>query len=188
MDPGLGAPFGKGRSYAKSGPVSHIIGNWNVSWIYQRQSGPATDWGNRFFNGDPTALAGLFKSSDTRSRDLRQWFDSSIAFRGTGALPQNMFEGRAAEQPGSYHVRMFPLRLDSLRSDGIRNWDVKVERIFPIMIERGILAKFSVDLLNATNHTNFSGPNTDPTNGNFGRVTSQRGLPRIIQFNLRVEF
>ena len=181
-------PFGKGRSYAKSGPVSHIIGNWNVSWIYQRQSGPATDWGNRFFNGDPTALAGLFKSSDTRSRDLRQWFDSSIAFRGTGALPQNMFEGRAAEQPGSYHVRMFPLRLDSLRSDGIRNWDVKVERIFPIMIERGILAKFSVDLLNATNHTNFSGPNTDPTNGNFGRVTSQRGLPRIIQFNLRVEF
>jgi len=43
-------------------------------------------------------------------------------------------------------------------------------------------------LLNATNHTNFSGPNLDPTSLNFGRVTSQRGLSRVIQFNLRVDF
>jgi hypothetical protein len=34
----------------------------------------------------------------------------------------------------------------------------------------------------------FSGPNTDPTNRNFGRVTSQRGPSRIIQINLRFEF
>jgi hypothetical protein len=65
---------------------------------------------------------------------------------------------------------------------------VKIERLFPISVERGVQARFSVDLLNATNHTNFAGPNTDPSSGNFGRVTSQRGLPRVIQFNLRVEF
>jgi len=183
-------PFGKGRSYVKSGPMSYVIGNWNLSWIYQFQSGPATDWGNRFFSGDINQLGSLFKSDQMRSGDLRQWFDSSIAFRGTGALPQGFtgFEGRSAQQPGSYHVRVFPVRLDSLRADGIRNWDMKIERIFPILPERGIQAKFSVDFLNATNHTNFSGPNTDPTNANFGRVTSQRGLPRVIQFNLRVEF
>ena len=82
---------------------------------------------------------------------------------------------------------MFPYRLSSLRQDGIRNWDVKIERTFPFN-EGGAKARFGVDLLNATNHTNFSGPNTDPTNGNFGRVTSQRGLSRVIQFTLRVEF
>ncbi|MBI3679955.1 MAG: hypothetical protein HY235_06105, partial [Acidobacteria bacterium] len=49
-------------------------------------------------------------------------------------------------------------------------------------------ASFDVDLLNATNHTNFEGPVTDPTNTNFGRVTTQNGLSRLIQFNLRVEF
>jgi hypothetical protein len=78
--------------------------------------------------------------------------------------------------------------MNAIRADGIRNWDVKIERIFPIKPERGLQARFSVDLLNATNHTNFASPNTDPSSGNFGRVTSQRGLPRVLQFNLRVEF
>ncbi len=183
-------PFGKGRAMAKSGFVGHLVGNWNLSWIYQRQSGPATDWGNRFFYGDLNQLETLAKSDQMRSNDLRQWFDPSIAYRGTGAVPSGFvgFEGRAANQPGSYHVRVFPQRTNAIRADGIRNWDVKLERIFPIMPERGIQIRTSVDLLNATNHTNFSGPNTDPSSGNFGRVTSQRGLPRVIQLNLRVEF
>ena len=183
-------PFGKGRAHLKDGFMSHLVGNWNLSWIYQRQSGPAIDWGNRFFQGDINQLGSLFKSDSLRANDMRQWFDSSLAFRGTGPLPAGFvgFEGRAANQPGSYHVRVFPVRMDNLRADGIRNWDMKIERLFPISLEKGIQARFSVDLLNATNHTNFNSPNTDPTNGNFGRVTGQRGLPRVIQFNLRVEF
>jgi hypothetical protein len=83
-------------------------------------------------------------------------------------------------------VRVFPLRLDSLREDGIRNWDVKVMRNFRVT-ER-LSTKFSVDLLNATNHTNFQGPNLDPTSSNFGKVTAQRGLSRVIQLNLRLDF
>jgi hypothetical protein len=183
-------PFGKGRSLLRQGPLSHIVGNWNLSWIYQRQSGPATEWGNRFFYGDLGQLETLARSDETRSKDLRQWFDPSIAYRGTGAVPDGFvgFEGRSGSQPGSYQVRTFPNRLNAIRGDGIRNWDVKIERLFPIAHENRIQARFSVDLLNATNHTNFSGPNTDPSSGNFGRVTSQRGLPRVIQLNLRVEF
>jgi hypothetical protein len=184
-------PFGKGRSYLKDGALAHVVGNWNVSWVLQLQSGPATgDWGNRFFYGDINQLESLFKHDEMRSRNYLQWFDSSLAWRGSGAPPAGFvgFEGRAAAQPGSYHVRMFPITLDALRADGIKNLDFKIERMFPIRPEEGVRARFSVDLLNATNHTNFSGPNIDPTNANFGRVTSQRGLSRVIQFNLRVDF
>jgi len=183
-------PVGKGRAYLKQGLLGHVVGNWNLSWIYQRQSGAATDWGNRFFQGNLDNLESLFKSDQMRSGDIRQWFDPSIAYRGAGVLPADFvgFEGRAANQPGTYHTRVFPVRLDSLRADGIRNWDVKIERLFPIKPERNMQARFSVDLLNATNRTNFGAPNVDPTSGNFGRVTGQRGLPRIIQFNLRFEF
>jgi hypothetical protein len=73
-----------------------------------------------------------------------------------------------------------------LRADGINKWDLKIERQFR-MTERA-RTRFSVDLLNAFNHTSFGRPNLDPTNTNFGKVTSQNGPSRIIQINLRVEF
>lgn len=181
-------PVGKGRSVIKEGFLSHVIGNWNVGWVYQRQGGAPTDWGNRFFYGDLDQIGEQFKSDSTRSKDIHQWFDPSISYRGSGAIPSGFqgFEGRSNQQPGSYHERMFPYRLTSLRQDGIQNWDLKIERIFPIT--ETARARFSVDALNATNHTNFSNPNTDPTSGNFGKVTSQRGLSRVIQFTLRMEF
>jgi hypothetical protein len=183
-------PFGKGRTWMTTNPLQHVIGGWTLSWIYQFQSGPATgDWGNRFFYGDMSKIADLFNYDAVHSKDIHQWFDPNIRITsGSGPVPSGFvgFEGRSALQPGSYHVRVFPITLGNLRADGIRNWDVKVMRNFRIT-ER-LSTKFSVDLLNATNHTNFSGPNLDPTSTNFGKVTSQRGLSRIIQFNLRIDF
>ncbi len=183
-------PFGKGRKFVSDGPVSHILGNWNLSWVYILQSGPSTEWNNVFFYGDQNQLASLFNHDEVRSKDYLQWFDPSIKYTGTDSAPSGFtgFEGRSSAQPGSYHVRMFPSRLDSLRSDGILNLDLKVERMFPISIEKGIQARFAFDMLNATNHTNFSAPNRTPTSGSFGRVTSQRGLSRVLQFTLRFEF
>lgn len=182
-------PWGKGRSYVKDGFLSYLIGNWNTGWVYQWQFGPATgDWGNRFFYGDINKISEILQKKNPN--DIHEWFDGTKVYRGTGGVPSDFvgFEGRSANQPGSYHVRMFPLTLDPIRADGVMNWDLKVERAFPIKPDRGIVARFSVDLLNAFNHTNFTGPNLDPTNSNFGRVTAQRGLSRIIQFNLRFEF
>ena len=182
-------PWGKNRAWLKTGFVSHLIGNWNAGWVYQRQSGPAIDWGNRFFYGDISKLDDVLAFD--RSKDIHQWFDGSKVIRnGTAPVPADFagFEGRSAFQPGSYHVRVFPNRSDAIRADGIDNWDLKVERAFPIKPERGINARFSVDFLNAFNTTNFAGPNTDPTSTNFGKVDTQRGLSRVIQFNLRMEF
>lgn len=183
-------PFGKGRKWVNSNPIQHVVGGWTFSWIYQFQSGPATgDWGNRFFYGDLNAIGDLFKHDSVHSQDIHAWFDPNIRVTsGTAAIASgyNGFEGRTAFQPGSYHVRVFPIRLAALRADGIRNWDVKVQRNFRIT-ER-LSTKFALDLLNATNHTNFAGPNLDPTSSNFGKVDTQRGLSRIIQFNLRIDF
>ncbi|MCL4401633.1 MAG: TonB-dependent receptor [Acidobacteria bacterium] len=181
-------PFGRRRKWLQGGPMQHIVGGWQLSWIYQYQSGPASSWGNRFFYGDLGHVSALFKHDDVHSKDVHAWFDPSISFRGSGTIPAGFqgFEGRAALQPGSYQVRVFPAFLESLRADGIRNWDVKVLRNFR-MTER-LHTSISVDLLNATNHTNFASPVTDPTNANFGRVTSQLGMGRVIQFNLRADF
>lgn len=181
-------PFGKGRQYITKGPLQHIVGGWQLSWIYQYQNGQATDWGNRFFYGDMSRLKEIFKHEEVHSKDIHLWFDPSIRFTGSGAVPQDFvgFEGRSAMQPGSYHVRVFPYRLSELRSDGIRTWDIKILRKFRIYERLNFSA--GVDLLNATNHTNFGAPSTDPTSTNFGRVTSTNGYARVIQLTGRIEF
>ena len=181
-------PFGKGKKWAQSGAAQHIIGGWQFSWVYQLQTGPPTNWGNRFFYGDLDNIAALFRHDEVNSSDIHAWFDPSLAYRGAGSIPSGFqgFEGRSALQPGQFHVRAFTTRLSALREDGIRNWDLKIKKTF--FITERLRTSFDVDLLNATNHTNFSGPQTDPTNLNFGRVTSQRGLSRILQFNLRIDF
>lgn len=181
-------PFGKGRQFVTDNPIQHVIGGWNLSWIYQYQTGPAFGFGNRFFYGDTGQIDELLAHDETWSNDIHQWFNPNAVFRGSGSIPQGFtgFEGRASQQPGNYHVRLLPDRFKSLREDGIRKWDFKVERQF--RITESFRSRFSVDLLNAFNTTMFGGPTTDPTNLNFGRVTSQRGPSRIIQLNLRFEF
>ncbi len=181
-------PFGKGRKWVSSGPLQHIVGGWQLSWIYQYQNGQATGWSNRFFYGDLGKIESLFNHDNVHADNIHVWFDPNITYRGTGAVPQgfNGFEGRSASQPGNYHVRVFPTRLSELRNDGIRTWDVKILRKF--RLHERLSFSSAVDLLNATNHTNFGGPNLDPTNRNFGLVTSTNGYARVIQLTGRIEF
>jgi hypothetical protein len=182
------APFGRGRAYLKEGFLQHLVGGWQLSWIYQYQAGSPSGWSNRFFYGDLDGIASLLNHDEVHSNDIHAWFDPNIRYTGAGAVPQGFtgFEGRSASQPGSYHVRVFPTRLDALRNDGIRNWDVKILRRF--RINEALRATFSADLLNATNHTNFGGLNTDPTNSQFGKVSTQVGQSRFIQLNFRLDF
>ena len=75
---------------------------------------------------------------------------------------------------------------NSLRADGIRNWDTKIYRRF-VLHER-LNMNFAVDMLNMTNHTQFGGPNITVTATNFGCVTGQSNGARQLQLNVRIEF
>jgi hypothetical protein len=181
-------PFGKGRRWAQTSPIRLVVGGWQLSWVYQFQSGPPTSWGKYFYYGDLDKIGDAFKHGEAHSKDVHLWFDPSISYRGTGAVPSGFtgFEGRAAYQPGTFQQRVLPARLGSLQADGLRGWDVKILRRFRFA-ER---ANFSIagDILNLTNHTNFGAPNTNPTNMDFGRVTSQQGAGRTVQLAARLEF
>jgi hypothetical protein len=182
-------PFGKGRTWVTESPIQHVIGGWNLGWVFNFQDGPLVgDWGNQFYYGDINQILSVFNQKATQDADIHQWFPGNIAYRGTGAVPSGFvgFEGRSNMRPGDYHVRVFPNRIRGLNADGINKWDLKIERQF--RHTETLRTRLSVDLLNAFNHTSFSGPNIDPTSTNFGKVTSQRGPSRIIQINLRVEF
>lgn len=181
-------PFGKGKKLLAANPARFIVGGWQLSWNYEYQMGAATTWNNLFYYGDLSQIGSLFKHSQAQSQNSNEWFDPSIVFRGTGAIPSGFvgFEGRANMQPGTYQVRVFPKTLDALRADGLRNWDARFLRRFQ-PIEK-VRLTFSLDLLNLANHTNFSAPVTDPTSLSFGMVTGIIGNPREIQYNFRFDF
>ncbi len=178
----------QGKAWLQTGLLQHFVGGWQLSWVYEYQSGQAVDWGNVFYYGDLANLGNLLNHDQAHSRDIHTWFDPNIAFRGSGSIPQGFqgFEGRAAMQPGQFQTRTFPSRLDSRRADGYRNWDVKVLKKF--QITEHLRTTLSADLLNLTNHTNFDLPNTDPTSANFGKVTAQIAPSRVIQLNFRIDF
>ena len=60
-----------------------------------------------------------------------------------------------------------------LHSPGINNWDIGLEKQFPIPITEQL--QFRGELFNAFNHAQFNNPNSDTGGGaNFGRVSSAR--------------
>ena len=189
-------PFGKGRHWMQHGPLSQVIGNWQLSWIYQYQTGPLITFGNVYYYGSLDQLVSALNHSQIHEKYIHYWFDPAADYypainpnaSASGAIPSGFvgFEGRTAYQPGTYQARLMPQFIDALRADAINNWDIRIQRRFPIY-ER-LNASFSVDLLNAANRVQYAAPTVTPSSTSFGQVTSQANGPRQIQFMIRADF
>jgi len=189
-------PFGKGRQWLTSGPMQHVVGGWQLSWVYQYQTGAPISWGNLFYYGTVDQVVAALDESGTHALNTRQEFSNAAVYSpvfnsadsATGAIPSGFvgFEGRSALQPGSYQIREFPQYVNALRADPIRQWDLKVYRRF--RLHERLNMNFGIDALNLTNHVQYGGPSTSVTATNFGAVTSQANGARQLQMNLRIEF
>jgi hypothetical protein len=189
-------PFGRGRQWLTHGPLQHIVGGWQLSWIYQYQTGSLLNFANVYYYGSVDQVVEALNHDKVHSQNIHQWFDPNVAYNNvtnpadsaTAPIPSGFigFEGRTAFQPNTYQARRFPQYVDSLRGDAIRNWDTKIYRRFTLY-ER-LNMNFGLDMLNMTNHTQFSNPNITVTATNFGYVTGQANGARQLQLNLRIEF
>jgi len=163
-------PFGKGRAFGSTWhPVANFaFGGWQLGGVYQRQSGAPLGFGNRIFNGD---LGNILLPKDQRGVD--QWFNVNAGFN------------RIAGQQLASNVRTFPLRFSGIRGPNQDRWDFSLIKNFKI--KERFNTQFRAETFNAWNHPNLSGPNTDPTNANFGVITGQDAT-RSWQFALQVKF
>ena len=71
-----------------------------------------------------------------------------------------------------------------LRNPHFANQDLSISRNF--QIREGWRLQFGADTFNLLNSTRFGGISTNITAANFGRVSSQANLPRVVQFKLRL--
>jgi hypothetical protein len=166
-------PFGQGRRYFQSGPLKHVLGGWQAAVTYEFQNGPLLSWGNVFYRCDVSS----FETDATAgAKPLGQWFNTAVPFE---RIPAN--------QPAVFHTRIFPRFFDSLRADGLNQWNGNLLR--EVRIAEGVRFQFRVDAINLQNRSQMSPPDINPVSTNFGRVLSQTSsLNRFYQMQARIQF
>jgi hypothetical protein len=162
-------PFGKGRHWGADMNrfAEFFAGGWQLSGVFQRQSGQPIDWGQMLFTGDSSTLA---LASNVRNTD--RWFNTDI------------FNRVSAQQLGS-NVRTFPLRFSNVRFDSQRRLDLSLNKSFRVTESTKI--RFRADTFNALNTPVLRGPNTSAISSAFGTITAQEP-PRSFQFSLQFVF
>ena len=158
-----------------SSTLAHrLLGNWEMSGVFQAQSGGVfsvrnnVDYagvgagsGNQFWN-----LTGNPSLEPTGFTDSAVWFNKA-AFTQPAA-------GTFGVQPRN-----------SLRNPGTWNLDGAVRKNFPTFEHQQMQIRF--EIFNMFNHPNWGGANSNPTSGTFGLVTSKSGN-RVLQIALKYVF
>jgi hypothetical protein len=183
-------PFGKGKTWGTNatGVRNGLIGGWSVNAIGQLQSGRPLDFGTRniYFNGDVNALKATYSDNvDQPVWDLTGFYFHDAAVQTNGVDDPVKQRGDQRIRLAN-NIRYFPSRVAGIRSPFLNLWDMSIVKQLPI--NGRVRAQFNVELLNLLNRTIFNDANTDPTNANFGKVTSQNNLPREVQLAVKLMF
>jgi hypothetical protein len=188
----LELPFGRGKRWGSEANrvVNALVGDWTITAIASIQSGRPISFTDRarnlYFSGDPASLTANY-SGDVSAPvfDLAGFYFADAAVQTNGAVDavkqRNDQRIRLAN-----NVRYFPHRIGNLRSQALNEWQMSFVKRVPITDR--IRGQINIELLNAFNQTIFTAPTTDPTNANFGKVTSQFNLPQSVQIAFKLVF
>lgn len=75
---------------------------------------------------------------------------------------------------------------DSVYQPGFQDWNLALLKTFIVNERSGF--QFRAEGYDFINHPNLSGPNLNPSSGQFGMITSKTGLARNLQLSLRFYF
>lgn len=162
-------PFGKGRKWGANWhpALNFFLGGWQLSGVYQRQSGAPLGFGQALFIGDTRQIR-----LPSNKRNTDRWFNTDVF-------------NRDSRQQLAWNVRTAPLRYSNIRTDSQRRWDFSARKTFRLHEKASMI--FRADTFNALNEVVLRSPNTTPTSSAFGTVTAQEP-PRSWQFSLQLQF
>ncbi len=181
-------PFGKGRRYLQSGPLSYIAGGWQLGGIGTIQSGlPFTvSLSSCSQIGNPTSCwPDRIASGSVANRSYSHWYDPA-------AFEAPCLVASVNEQcPGSqYAYRYGNAGRGILRAPGTYNFDLSAVKAFTL--KERLKFELRLDAFNALNHPQLGFPNQSisPTNpaGSSTAISSTIGDNRDLQAAIRVAF
>jgi hypothetical protein len=164
-------PVGRGRAFGAGLPAvaNAILGDWQLGWIMNVQSGSPLEFGDAIFVGnvEDIALPGSQRTVD-------RWFNTDAGFLRDSDLQRES------------NVRTFPLRFGGVRGAPQYRWDLSAKKNFRLTEQ--VRMELRMEAINAFNHAIFLPPSTVPTDSDFGQVTDTAWLGRNWQFGLKLEF
>src|SRR5580692_1869830 len=179
--------------------VKHTaLAGWAVSGITIVQSGAPfsvldSGAGTGFLGAGsaPGVLTASLAPGATLSSALTT---GSIGTRINGYLNRSAFDlapqlypAQCLTDPNFCTTGFGNLGRNTFRGPGQQNWDFSLIKNFKLTERQSL--RFTTDFFNIWNHANFGNPAfTDVEGGNFGKITSTVGTPRLIQFSLRYAF
>ncbi|MBI1353838.1 MAG: hypothetical protein GC160_05790 [Acidobacteria bacterium] len=165
-------PWGPGRRWLNDGPVSQVLGGWQLSVLGTMFTGPVygvtTQQNTCECGSTGPQRADILRDPALPSgqRTVERWFDTE-AF----AQPERFTFGNASRSVG--------------RAPGLANFDIGVMKNFRFHDRYRL--QFRGELFNAFNHANFGIPGTAYGSPNFGTITSAN-TGRSIQLGLKLYF
>ena len=172
-------PFGRNQAFLANTPkvVNAVIGGWGLGGLTTLMTGFPLGFGtnqnltNSFGGGSrPNYVPGCAKEiKGPATARLGEWFNTSC------------FTQPAAFTFGD-ESRLDP----TLRGPGVADWDASAYKTFPI--RESVNVQFRAEAFNLFNRVQFGYPGLTQGTSNFGVVTTQLNLPRVLQFSLRANF
>jgi hypothetical protein len=162
-------PVGKGKKLGggMNKVANAVIGGWQTSGIATFKGGFPLRINvgnlNEFGIGQNVNVVGDYHVSN---QTMAQWFNPA-----------------AFVQAPKWTLGNAPRYFSDLRAPGYNNWDMSIQKYFPIHEE--VRLQFRLDMFNAFNHVNFYKPDTNFGSGGIGTLNAAWG-PRQMQAALKL--
>ena len=175
----LDLPFGKGRRFLSTahGPTNFLVGGWGLEGVTTVQSG---------FPLHITTAQNLTHSYGGNSRP------NVLGDAGLGGSAQSRLNGwfniNDFAQPAAFTFGDESRNDPNLRGAGVANWDLSAFKNFPFGPDGKLNLQFRAEFFNIFNRVQFGAPGQVFGTSQFGVVSTQQNLPRLVQFALRFAF
>jgi Carboxypeptidase regulatory-like domain len=153
-----------------SGVVGALASHWRVTGIFNGRSGDRLN----ITSGIDSAFSGINQQRPNKVSD--DFYASSPSLT-------NYFNRTAFAQPAS--GTLGNLTRNAAVGPAYWNLDMGISRLIPMGTRR---LELRLESFNVLNHFNWGNPTTNFNSGQFGRITTQAGAPRIIQFGIKYDF
>jgi hypothetical protein len=153
-----------------NGPVGLLASNWRLAGILNVRSGTTLN----ILSGRDNAFNGQANQRvDQVSNDV--YGEKTL----TNYLNRAAFAQPAPGAFGNY-------RRNSIDGPGFWKIDLAISRLVSIASTQNL--ELRVEIFNLTNNFNWDVPNLNFAAATFGRITTQAGTPRIMQFGVKYGF